>query len=69
MPAPILAVQLDVPGDLGAGALVQAHDAQAGDALPGTRLADDTQGAAPLEAERDAVHRLHQAILGREVDQ
>ena len=57
-----------MPGDLRLGALVQAHDAEAGDALPGTRLADYAQGAASLDAERDAVHCLYQAVLGREVD-
>ena len=49
-------------------ALVQAHDAHAGDALPRARLADDAQRAAAFQAERDAVHRLDQAVVGREVD-
>ena len=53
----VLAVEADVPGYLRAAAVVQAHDAEAGDALAGTRLADDAQGAAPLETERDALQQ------------
>jgi len=57
-----------LPVDLGVGALMQAHDAEAGDALPGPRFADDAQGGPAVEAVRDPVHRLDQAVVGRELD-
>ena len=63
-----LAVQPDLAGDPRLGAAVQAHDAQAGHALARARLADDAERAAAVHAERDAVHRLDQAVVGREVD-
>jgi hypothetical protein len=60
-------VEPDLAGDAGPGALVQAHDGQARHALAGAGLADDAQGAAPLEREAQAVDRPHQAVVGREV--
>src|SRR5208282_5355132 len=64
----VLAVQPDVPGDLGLGPLVQSHDAHAGDALAGTRLPHDAQRAAAFQDERDSVHGPDQAVVGLEVD-
>src|SRR5690606_37349549 len=64
----LLAVEPDLPGDPGPGALVQAEDAEAGDALARARLADDAEGPAALQREGQAVHRLDQAVGGREVD-
>ena len=47
--------------------LVQAHDRHAGHALAGAGLADDAEGLAALDVEREAVDGLDDAVLGREV--
>ena len=44
--------------------LVQTHHGQARDALPRSRLTDDPERRAPLDRERDAVDRLHDAVVG-----
>jgi peptide/nickel transport system ATP-binding protein len=64
----LLAVQPDLAGDLRVALVVQAQDAQAGDRLTGTRLADDAQRLAALQPERQPVDALDQAVVGRERD-
>ena len=70
----ILAIEIDLAAQLGAGPVllrsrpgVQAHDRQAGDALAGPGLADNAEGPATIESEAQAVDRLHQPVVGREV--
>ena len=46
---------------------VQAHDRHAGDALAAARLAHDRERLALLDAERDAVHRVDDAVIRAEV--
>jgi hypothetical protein len=46
---------------------MQTHDRQAGDALAGTGFADNAEGLAPIEREAQAVDRLDQPVVGREV--
>ena len=62
------AVEPDLARHVGVAPVVQPQDAQAGHRLAGAGLADDAQGAAALEGERDRVHRANQAVVGREVD-
>src|ERR1041384_5414128 len=58
-----LAVQPDLARDPGPGPVVQAEDAEAGDALARAGLTDDAEGAATVEPEGQSVHRLYQAIV------
>jgi hypothetical protein len=46
---------------------MQTHDRHAGDALAGTGFADNAEGLAPIEREAQAVDRLDQPVVGREV--
>src|SRR5262249_43088160 len=56
----------DLAGQPGAPGVVQAEHGEPGDALPGTGLADDTEGAAAFHGERDAVDRPDHTLLGTE---
>ena len=46
---------------------VQAHDRHAGDALAAARLAHDRERLSLLDGERDAVHRVDDAVIRAEV--
>src|SRR6185437_1484031 len=48
-------------------AVVQAHDRQAGDALPAARLADDAERLALLDREADPVDGLDDPVVRPEV--
>src|SRR5207253_10490808 len=45
----------------------QLHDAQRRDALAAARLTDETKGLALVDREVDAVDRLDDSVVGREV--
>jgi hypothetical protein len=47
---------------------VQPEDPEAGHALAGAGLTDDTERLAPLNRERQAIDSLDQPVVGREVD-
>ncbi len=63
-----LAVEPHLSRDPRPRGAVQAHDAERGDRLAGSRLADDAERLAGPDVEADAVDGLHEAVVGVEVD-
>ncbi len=63
----LLVLQPDLPAHLGVGGVVQAEDRQVGDRLARAGLAHDAEGGALLQVEREAVHRVDDAVLGAEL--
>ena len=56
------------PLEAGVWSAGQPHQSHRGDGLARTRFADDRHDLAGIDRERDAVHRLHGSVLGRERD-
>ena len=63
----ILTVEPHLAGDVHGARRVQPHDRQAGHALARARFADDAEGLAALDREREPVDTLHDAVVGRKV--
>ena len=62
-------VELDLAADLGRGfRRQQAHEGEAGHALAGARLADESEGLASIEMKADAVHGEDRPVQHPEAD-
>src|SRR5262252_85551 len=63
-----LSVEVDLAAHPCVAGVVEAEDAETGDALARAGFTDDAEGAAPVQRERYPVYRLDQPIVGRKMN-